>query len=165
MGALATSMFVLTTAAVMPLTARSDDGNELRAHLNGFQQVPSVFTPGKGEFSATLEPQALSYSLTITGLLGAVQVAHIHFGKARTNGGVIAFLCGGGGKPACGPSVSGTISAGDIQAIPAQGVGAGDFNAFTQALQTNSAYVNVHTSIFAEGEVRGQIRASGDERE
>ena len=32
---------------------------------------------------------------------GSVTAAHIHFGQRSVNGGVIAFFCGGGGRPAC----------------------------------------------------------------
>ena len=89
--------------------------------------------------------------------------AHIHFGKARTNGGVLAFLCGGGGKPACpqGGNVKGTIVPSDVQAIDPQGVEAGNFDALVAGLVSQSTYVNVHSERFPEGEIRGQIITRG----
>jgi CHRD domain len=134
------------------------------AHLDGFQQVPSVFTTGHGTFEASGQTgeQQLNYTLTYADL-SAPTVAHIHFGKASTNGGVLVFLCSGGNKPACPPSgtVEGTITPSDVQAIAAQGVTAGDFNALLAALVSQSAYVNVHTPDVPDGEIRGQIVPRG----
>src|SRR5437588_11677527 len=77
----------------------------------------------------TLSPASLSYTLIFSNLNSLVAAAHIQFARVRDNGGVIVFLCGGGGKPACpsGPSgtVSGTITAADVIGPAAQGVIAG----------------------------------------
>lgn len=66
---------------------------------------------------------------------GGVLFAHIHLGRRATNGGVVAFLCGGGGKPAC-PSpdgeISGTIVPADIVGPGAQGITAGEPTAFAE---------------------------------
>ena len=73
----------------------------------------------------------------------------------------MAFLCGGGGKPACpgaaSGTVTGTIVAADIQALPAQGIAAGEFNEVVAAVRAGVTYVNVHTSTYGNGEIRGQI--------
>jgi hypothetical protein len=37
-------------------------------------------------------------------------------------------------------------------------VTAGDFDAVTDALNSNTAYANVHTAKFPAGEIRGQVR-------
>jgi hypothetical protein len=36
-------------------------------------------------------------------------------------------------------------------------VAAGEFGEFVQALRAEAAYVNVHTSAFQPGEIRGQV--------
>jgi len=59
--------------------------------------------------------------------------------------------------------VSGTITAGNVQAIASQNVNAGDFDALEDALTTNTAYANVHTSNFPAGEIRGQVRGGLDD--
>ena len=132
--------------------------NKVEADLNGFQQVPPVLTNGRGTFTATISRHSISYKLTYSGLSSSVTAAHIHFAQPGVNGGVIAFLCGGGGKPAC-PSngVTGTITVADILAVPTQGLAVGNFAGAVRAIQNGSTYVNVHTVLFAEGEIRGQI--------
>jgi len=67
---------------------------------------------------------------------------------------------GPAGTPTC-PSNSGTVTgtwtAASVQAIPTENVNAGDFDALTDALTSNTAYANIHTTAFAAGEIRGQV--------
>jgi hypothetical protein len=92
--------------------------------------------------------------------------AHIHFGASKTNGGVIVFLCGGS-KPACPASgtISGTITAGDVSVLPAtngdsvipQGINPADLGALITAIRSGDTYINVHSTTFPSGEIRGQV--------
>src|SRR5262249_23832277 len=122
---------------------------------------------GKGSLVLTLHRQARTaeFSLTYSGLSSPVTVAHIHFGKVHVAGGVIVFFCGGGGQGDCPASgtVTGTITAANVQAIASQNVQAGDFDALEDALTSNTAYANVHTSNFPAGEIRGQIHGAEDD--
>jgi hypothetical protein len=131
----------------------------VKAKLDGFQQVPSLLTDGTGTFTATISASSISYTLTYSGLSSQATVAHIHFAQRGVNGGVIAFLCGGGGKPACPASgpVSGTITATDIIGPADQGIAAGDFTGAVRAIESGYTYVNVHTTTYPMGEIRGQI--------
>jgi hypothetical protein len=145
-----------------------DQNTTFQAHLTGFQEVPPKLTAGNGQFTATLDNETISYELTYADLSSAAQAAHIHFAQRGVNGGVIAFLCGGGNKPACpanGGTVHGTITPADIMAIPDQGVTAGDFAGVVHAMQSGVTYVNVHSAQFSAGEIRGQIQADDDETE
>jgi CHRD domain len=54
--------------------------------------------------------------------------------------------------------VTGSWTAASIVAIPGQNVTAGDFDALTAALGSNTAYANIHTVKFPAGEIRGQMR-------
>jgi len=54
--------------------------------------------------------------------------------------------------------VTGTITAADILAITAQGLAAEDFAGAVRAIESGNTYVNVHTTLFPGGEIRGQIQ-------
>jgi hypothetical protein len=45
-----------------------------------------------------------------------------------------------------------------VLALPGQHLSAGDFDALVDALEHDTTYVNVHTSAFPTGEIRGEIR-------
>jgi hypothetical protein len=53
--------------------------------------------------------------------------------------------------------VSGTFTSASVVAIAGQNVTAGDFDALVDALDSNTAYANIHTTVLAAGEIRGQI--------
>lgn len=134
-----------------------------QAELSGFQEVPPILTAGTGTFRAQLAPdgQTLAFELAFSGLSAPATVAHLHFGQPGVNGAVLAFLCGGGGKAACPPaggSVQGTVSPSDVVAVPEQGIAAGDWEGVLRILRAGAAYVNVHTTQFPAGEIRGQVQ-------
>jgi CHRD domain len=160
---------IVTAAALLLIgtsSALADDEDvqfSANARLNGFREVPPILSDGRGRFTGTLDGSgtSLSFTLAYSGLSSTATVAHIHFAQAGVAGNIIAFLCGGGGKPACpaaGGMVTGTITATDILAVPSQNITAGSFSDFLRVLRSGDAYVNVYTSNFSAGEIRGQIR-------
>ena len=155
--------FCIVTLTGSLATASTDD-LRLKARLDGFQEVPSKLTNGHGTFKATISGSSISYELTYADLSTAAVASHIHFAQRGVNGGIFAFLCGGGGKPACPPAggtVTGTITAADILApSPDQGLAAGDFAGAVRALRSGNTYANVHSTRFPGGEIRGQIQAT-----
>ena len=134
----------------------------VRADLNGYQEVNSISTTGEGSFRASIddENRLITYELTYAALEGATTTqSHIHFAQRSVNGGVIAFLCGGGGKPACPPTegtVTGVIAPADVL-VSDRGIEAGAFEEFVEAIRAGHGYVNVHTDKWPGGEIRGQI--------
>lgn len=152
------------TAAI----ADDDDDGQLKARLDGFQEVPSISTMGRGEFRGRIsqDSTSISYRLQYTNLEAIATQAHIHFGQRGVSGGVIAFLCGGGGKPSCpvtSGTVEGTITAADIIGPAGQGIAPGEFAEVLRAIRHGHTYANVHTTTFPGGEIRGQIKADEDE--
>jgi CHRD domain len=131
--------------------------------LTGFQEVPVISTTGSGAFFARINGvTSIDFVLVYEDLQGgAVSQAHIHIGQVGVNGAIMIHLCGSGGKPPCPPSpsaVTGVLTAADVVAVSAQGVGEGDLGAAIRAIRQGEAYANVHTGSFPAGEVRGQIR-------
>jgi hypothetical protein len=141
-----------------------------RAQLNGAQETPAISTGAIGEFRAALNNAGtqLTYELQYSGLEGGNTLfAHVHIGQTGVAGGVMFFLCGGGGKPACpngGGTVTGTVDASNIQGPTIQGIAAGQFAEARRAMRAGLAYANVHTVSYAAGEIRGQINDNSAEQ-
>ena len=165
-----------------PADAQNPRRRLFRATLNGFQEVlnpvgqGAVSTPASGQFRATLRNNdtVMDYELSYEDLIGDVLQAHIHFGQPSTTGGIVVWLCQTppavvdptGLAPTCpGPhngTVTGTItSANLIDGALAQGINPADETAFSEviaAMRNGAAYVNVHTTVFRPGEIRGNVK-------
>src|SRR6516165_1618895 len=144
----------------------------------------AVLSDGTGTAKLDLNKNAgtVTYTLTYSNVgttppqTGTVSQAHIHFGKSRDSGGILVFFCtnltfsGTALTPPACPANSGTVSGtwtkDNVQAITGQNVVAGDFNALVAALESVTAYANVHTAppgtatpphtAYPAGEIRGQ---------
>jgi hypothetical protein len=170
----------IAAATVIGFSANNAYAQDFVAHLNGFEEIGTIPTPytgailsnGRGEANLQLYRNAgtIAYTLTYSKVgtapptTGSVTQAHIHFGKSRASGGVLVFFCsnlgnGPAGTPGCPESgtVSGTWTADSIQPIPGQNVNAGDFEALADAIISNTAYANIHSTGFPSGELRGQV--------
>jgi len=155
-------------AAMFTGTAGAADVEKFHAVLSGFSEVPAVLSEGQGTLDLRLDRSAktVTYTLTFSNLSTAVTQSHIHFGKVHVAGGVMVFFCtnlanGPAGTPACpasGGTVTGTLMAASVVGPTSQNVTAGDFDALEDALETNTAYANIHTTAFPAGEVRGEVR-------
>lgn len=147
---------------------------EFRAVLSGFNEVGAlnaetgaILTQGTGVVEVKLDrnAQTLSFTLKFDNLSSAVTQAHIHFGKNHVPGGVMVFFCsnlatapaGTQPCPANGGTVTGTLTAANVLAVTGQNVPAGEFAAVADALLSDTAYANVHTTNFPAGEIRGQL--------
>jgi len=151
-------LIVLAVAGTRLLAAPAS--GTVKATLSGFEENPTLSVPGSGEFTARLSDNAIEYELSYANPESPVTAAHIHIGARATNGGVVAFLCGGGGKPACPAAparVTGTINAGNIVAAADQGIAANELAEVLRAILADATYVNVHTTGRPAGEIRGQI--------
>src|SRR5260370_11976893 len=102
--------------------AADDDGTHFRAALVGTQETPAIFAAGSGIFEARVldNDTRIEFQLTYEHLTAAPLVAHVHFGQRGVAGAVSFFLCGGGGKPPCPASTSGTVTG---TVVAANGVG------------------------------------------
>jgi CHRD domain len=156
--------------------ARADsDHDRFSAKFSGFEEVGAlnaetgaILSGGSASLDLDLDrnAQTLTFTLQYSGLTADVTQAHIHFGKRHVPGGVIVFFCSNLGNgpagtqacPATSGTVTGTIMAASVIGPLGQNISAGDFNALVSALDSNTAYGNIHTVKFPAGEIRGQIR-------
>lgn len=143
-----------------------------KAKLTGFHEVTPKLTDGIGTFSATVTGDALTYTLTYSGLSSPAFMAHLHFAQKGVNGGIFLWLCGSAsapgpaGTPTCPPgggTVTRTVTAAAIVSpSPDQGLAAGDLAGAIRILRAQDAYANVHTTRYPGGEIRGQVRTEGE---
>lgn len=134
------------------------------ARLSGFHEVPPVLTDARGTFTARVseDETTIEYELTYENLSTPAVAAHLHFGQPGVNGAIFSFLCGGNDKgdcPGTGGAMTGTIQAEDIIEVPAQGLASGDMAGALRIIRSGLAYVNVHSTAFPSGEIRGQVHS------
>lgn len=153
-----------------PTAARDDF---LFIPLRSFEEVPAVSSTARGFFKARVREGAgtIEYELSYQGLQGDIRQAHIHVGQRSVNGGISVYLCQTvtnpdptGLAPVCGASpatVTGTLTAANVIGPTGQGIAATEFAELVRAIRAGVAYVNVHSSLFPGGEIRGQARGFG----
>jgi hypothetical protein len=110
----------------------------LNAQLDGAQEVPAIPTTGRGWGTFTIDMPAnqLAYHIAFTGLSAAETAAHIHGSAAHgANAGVLH------GLPLGSPKI-GVWNYSDAQEAD---------------ILAGRTYVNVHSTAFPGGEIRGQI--------
>jgi hypothetical protein len=134
------------------------------ARLNGDEEVPAVDTRARGQaiFQLSQDGTELQYKLIVANIEN-VTMAHIHIAPAGANGPVTAWLYPPGPPPQLIPGRSnGVLADGVITADNLVGPLAGQtLSDLLALLRSGDTYVNVHTSQWPAGEIRGQIRATG----
>ena len=152
------AVFLGVTALAVPMVVSAQTTTQWRASLAGINEVPSVTTTATGTFTATLDETAgtLAWTLAVPNITAATQ-AHIHSGAVGVNGPIVVNLFA---APASGPTSSINVS-GTARAADVIGPLAGNFAGLVSAIKAGTAYVNVHTSANAGGEIRAQIGPGG----
>jgi CHRD domain len=163
------------TAAPFMLLGANANATEFSTKFSGFEEVGplnaetgAIFSPGTGTLDLDLNRNArtITFKLTYSALSAPVTQAHIHFGKRHVPGGVMVFFCtnnnnGPAGTQLCPPgggTVTGLFTGASVVGPAAQHVTPGDFDALVAALDSDTAYGNIHTTNFTAGEIRGQVR-------
>lgn len=141
-------MLVLATIAALTVTlgtsgaaiAKPDADKSIP--LNNGQETTVAKTGARGTFSYHIDGDQLCYSLSVRKLSEPAVAAHIHLAPRKTAGPVVVTL---DVKPGTSWTVKECADAsGDVlRAI---------------AANPRSYYVNVHTSAFPDGEIRGQLK-------
>jgi len=160
------------TAAAKNFKGQLDGFFEIGALNN---ETGAILTNGSGSLTLDVDNNKATYKLTFSGLSSNVTQAHLHFGKVHVAGGIYAFLCTNLAPPAgvptpppcpaSGGTVTGTLTAANILAVPGQNITKGDFGALLAGVGSNTTYGNVHTVNFPAGEIRGQVKPLADEDE
>lgn len=175
---LAAGVGVVALASVVATAALAGGGGEIRERLTGFQEVPVVSTEGDGTFRAEVRRDRIDYRLRWEDLEGEVTQAHIHLGQRDVNGGITVWLCGNAtaGPPPINPPagtqtcpltdpgrISGTITQAHVVGPAGQGISSGEFDELLRAIRAGVTYANVHSTTFAGGEIRAQLKDHEDD--
>jgi len=158
---------MITVALVVVLGWTTNTvAQDFNVELEGFQEVPAVSTSGSGMLSLS-NTAPHSYVLDYAALEGEIMHAHIHLAQRGSNGGIMVWLCGNPniispppGTPICEGTVGtviGELTPARIIGPSGQGIDSGDLIEALDAMRGGVAYVNVHTTKFAGGEIRGQL--------
>ena len=148
-----------------PVTAVVASSGLIHEQLTGYEEAPlALSTAGHGTFRAMVTDAGIEYRLTYADTVGTVSQAHIHFGAVGQAGGISVFLCtnlgnGPAGTQTCPAAgeVTGTIVPADVIGPAGQGIAATEYEELLAAIRAGTAYVNVHSSTYNGGEIRGQI--------
>jgi hypothetical protein len=134
------------------------------AHLDGPSEFPPVPSPGIGEALVTLDPLAhtMRVQVTFSGLLAGVTASHIHCCTLPTAGvatpvptfpGFPSGVTSGSYDATFDLTDASSYRAGFITA--SGGTVAGAEAALVHGIKTGVAYLNIHTTLFPGGEIRG----------
>lgn len=150
------TLYAAFTVVLTAALAMAASHNSFKAKLTGGEVMPMITTKAGGEadFKLSKDGKELSYVLKLKGIEN-VMAAHIHAGKKGENGGPVAGLFAGPEKEGMfsGELAKGVITDKDLVGSLA-GKTIGDL---VTMIREGGAYVNVHTTKYPDGEVRGQI--------
>ncbi len=145
----------------MSVTEKSNADRSNRLHFNaslsGKNEVPARDTKAVGEAIVTISKDGSSvhYKVIVANIENVV-ASHFHMAPANANGGVVKGIFQ---NPNPQPSgrMNGILAEGDITAADLTGALAGNLAGFIEAIRSGNIYVNVHTTAYPGGEIRGQL--------
>jgi DNA-binding beta-propeller fold protein YncE len=118
---------------------------QFSAKLSGSEEVPPTDSEASGAASFSVKDNLISYNIEVSRM--DVSGAHLHEGEKNTNGYIVADL-------AAGEKVEGSISSSDLTG-PLEGKTLKDI---VELMEKGSIYVNLHSAIFPDGEIRGEVK-------
>jgi CHRD domain-containing protein len=118
----------------------------LSGTASGSQETPSNTTTGTGTLTGSFNSStnALQYNIVWTGLTGPATAMHFH-GPASMGTAADVLVDLNISTNGVSGNGSGTISVND---------------AFKTALLAGQVYYNIHTALYPNGEIRGQVKAT-----
>ncbi len=148
-------------SATAELFAAAGSNRNHTSHLGGNNEVPPVDTRAQGQVKVQLskDGNSLHFKLIVANIEN-VTMAHFHLAPEGVNGPVVVWLYPSGPPAQLIPGRSqGPLSEGEVTAANLVGPLAGQsMTELAEAIRNGNIYVNVHTSAYPGGEVRGQLR-------
>lgn len=159
---LAAILSVSTLSIALNLAkVQAQEGQTFSATLSGKDEVPPTESSANGtaKFVVNSDASEVSFWVNTAGLKKIIG-AHIHSGATGENGEVVVALAKEeSAEDQDNPEIqlTGNVTKGDL-AGPLEGKEISDL---VSLMNNGSAYVNVHTEIYPDGAIRGQI-SSGE---
>lgn len=130
-----------------------------RAKLSGKEEVPPNESPASGSAWVKINNDKIEYEVNVTDIDKA-NAAHIHSGESGKNGPIILTLF----KDEPTEQKTGKLAEANVTASNLEGPMKGKTTAdLLAAIMNGTTYVNVHSTDFPDGEMRGQLQANSTE--
>ena len=142
----------------------SNPATNFTASLNAANEGGGVTSGGTGTATYTVIGSSgytntgpiLNFTISFNGLTAPASMGHIHVGGAGVTGGITVPF---NNVPALtAGTFSGSITASNVQAATGGGVSVagGSLDDLLAVMLPGNTYTNIHTSTYANGEIRGQ---------
>ena len=163
---------VIAVVTSLTLNSAMAESLQFSASPSGAQEVVfdanGNFVPGGVDSTATAPVTArfdktltsVSVAVQIRNLVGGFAAAHFHCGLPGQNGPVAFGLVNPGPLNFDGNGIEGTLGNGDYtgaDCVPIIGRPVNNIAALASAMEAGLVYLNVHSSTFPVGEIRGQM--------
>lgn len=147
------SLLIIGTLPLSSQLAAQESEQKFSAKLSGKEEVPLNESPSTGLAWVKITGDQLGYEVNVTDM-DKVNAAHIHLAEAGKNGPVVLTLFQGGPTE----QVNGTVGEANVTSSNLEGPMKGkDLADLVTAIKNGTTYVNVHTTDFPNGEIRGQL--------
>jgi hypothetical protein len=156
---LAVFCVVVVAAALGAGSAAAVGGKTLTATLTGAAEVPGPGDlDGTGTAEITINPglKSVCYTVSWENLDAPVWGGHIHVGDAGTAGGIVVTLFGGPILPRT--DFPGTHTVSECVTTSVSSAQLADI-----IDNPSGYYVNLHTDLFPDGAIRGQLTKSAED--
>jgi hypothetical protein len=146
----------LALALLLPAASASAQTVNMTAALTGGEENPGVLTGavGTAELALDVTNREISVTLRLFNLPASTTAGHIHAGPKGLNGPVVIDFPIPAGRTG---DITLAFRVGAGQFRPRPEIGIHSIEDMIQTISGGGAYINVHTSTFPGGEIRGQI--------
>jgi hypothetical protein len=148
-------IFVGSSSFVANHHVAGQEGDVFKARLAGTEEVPPNKSPAGGSAWVKTTNDKIEYEVNVTDI-DKVNAAHIHLGESGKNGPVILTLF----KDNPTELKTGKLAEANLTASNFEGPMKGkSVTDLVSAIKNGTAYINVHSTDFPDGEIRGQLQS------
>lgn len=157
-------VILVISSAIMPSSIKflklavAQVEGKFTAKLTGQDEVPPTNTKATGtaDFVIQSNGKIMSYNVNVSNI-DKITMVNLNQGKKGQNGPVVVTLIRFKSLTPTGP-VNGQLARGNISSTDLKGPLKGmQISDLARLIEDNNAYVNVQTSLYPDGEIRGQI--------